>query len=145
MSRNLVGTEVRRKRCEKNWSQERLADECQDMGWNVTRGHIAKIESGEVHVSDVDHLVLAAALDVDMEDLMPRVCVNVKRKKGKGSQSLFVVINEHTGGCLKAIMSPDEILANKSNKLLNGHAWNGHKTNGHEICPPTGQPIRKRR
>jgi transcriptional regulator with XRE-family HTH domain len=131
MSRNLVGTEVRRKRFEKDWSQERLAEECQDIGWNVTRGHIAKIESGEVHVDDVDHLMLAAAFGVDMEDLMPRICVNVKRKRGKGSQSLFVVVNDYTGGCLKTIMSPDEILAEKSDKLLNGNGHNGNGHNGH--------------
>lgn len=133
MSRNLVGTEVRRKRCEKDWSQERLAEECQDVGWNVTRGHIAKIESGEICVTDIDHLMLAAAFDVNMEDLMPRVCVNVKRKKPKGSESLVVAINEHTGGHLKAIMPPDQILADKTAKLLDGQ-----KINGHEFCPQFG-------
>lgn len=134
MSRNLVGTEVRRKRCARNWSQERLAEECQDKGWYVTRGHIAKIESGEVCVTDVDYLMLSAAFDVDMEDLMPRVCVSVKRKKANGSESLFVAIHEHTGGCLKTIMSPDRILAERSAKLLDGH-----KINGDKIVPNSGQ------
>lgn len=143
LSKNLIGTEVRRLRFQRDWSQERLAEECQDIGWNVTRGHIAKIESGAVCVSDADHLMLATVFDVGMEDLMPRICINIKRKKGKGCQSLFVAINEHTGGCLKMIKSPDEILAEKSDKLLNGtngNGCNGHtlKTNGHKNCPESG-------
>jgi hypothetical protein len=131
VSRNLVGTEVRRKRCEKDWSQERLAEECQDKGWNVTRGHIAKIESGEICVTDVDYLMLSAVFDVSMEDLMPRICVSVKRKN---SESLFIAIHEHTGGCLKTIMPPDKILAERSAKLLDGH-----KINGVKIVPNSGQ------
>jgi transcriptional regulator with XRE-family HTH domain len=114
ISRNLIGPQVRRLRCNKNWSQEALADRLQDMGWNVTRGHIAKIESGEIWVSDIDHFLLSKVFAVDMEDLLPNM---------KSSESLFIVLTQLTGGHLKMLMSPDEILESKSAKLLNGNKF----------------------
>ncbi len=114
ISRNLIGPQVRRFRCQRNWSQEELADKLQDTGWNVARQHVAKIEAGEVWVSDIGHLMLAKVFGVKMEDLLPRM---------DGSQSLFIVLTQLTGGQLKMLVSPDEIIANRSAKLLNGHKF----------------------
>jgi len=97
ISRNLIGPQVRRFRCQRNWSQEELADKLQDMGWNVARQHVAKIEAGEVWVSDIEHLMLAKVFGVKMEDLLPRM---------DRSQSLFIVLTQLTGDNSKCSYRP---------------------------------------
>lgn len=114
--RNLIGRQVRRYRWERDWSQEELADHLHDMGLNIERQRIAKIEIGEAWVSDIEIILMAKVFEVKIEQMFP---------KFDNSQSLFIVLSKMTGGKLKLLMSPDEILANRSMKLLNG--------NGHEI------------
>ena len=126
IQKNIVGPQVRRKRCEKDWSQEKLADELQDIGWNAGRKRVAKIENGEAKVSDIEQLMLAAVFSVGIQDLLPRM--------NGAKKSLFIVLQRLTGG-VKTLMSPDEILASKSLKLLNGngHNGNGHNGNGNKM------------
>jgi transcriptional regulator with XRE-family HTH domain len=115
--KNIVGAQVRRLRCQKNWSQERLAEELQDIGWNVGRKRIAKIEGGEARVSSLEHLVLARVFAVGMEALLPRM---------EASQSFFIFLQRQTCGGFKTLMPPEEIIACKTAKLLNGTKINGH-------------------
>src|SRR5258708_15660740 len=124
ISKNLVGPQVRRLRCQRNWTQEELADKMQDMGCDVGRTHIAKVEAGAIWVSDIEYLLYVKVFCARLEDLLPRM---------DNSQSLFIVLTQLTGGQLKMLMSPEAILAKKSIKLLNAH-----KIDGHEICPELG-------
>jgi hypothetical protein len=115
---NLIGPQVRRFRCEQKWSQEDLADRLHEMGWDICRQRIARIEGGNTWVSDIEHYLLAKVFGKKMEDLLPHM---------DSSESIFIVLSQLTGK-LKMVMSPDEILEKRSKKLLNGH----------EFCPETG-------
>lgn len=116
ISRNLSGPGVRRFRCKLNWSQETLAEKLQDMGLNIGRQRIAKIENGQARVNDVEQFFLARIFGVTTADLVPKI---------DGSQSLYISVSRLTGG-FKILVAPDELLAQRSEKLLNGHK-NGHK------------------
>jgi hypothetical protein len=108
MLRNLIGPQVRRFRCMRNWSQEELTLKLQLMGWNVCRGRIARIEAGEAWVSDIEHFLFAKVFNVNMEDLLPKM--NEK-------QSIYIVLSELTGGQLKMLMPPENGQASKSAKI----------------------------
>ena len=70
-SRNAIGANLRRIRTAKEFSQERLAIACSRLGYEITRGTLAKIESGVRSASDVETFVLAHALDIPVADLFP--------------------------------------------------------------------------
>ena len=112
MLRNLIGPQVRRFRCLRNWSQEELTLKLQLMGWNVCRGRVARIEAGEAWVSDIEHLLFAKVFQLKMEDLLPKM---------DGGQPIYFVLWELTGGQLKMLMPPENVPANKSEKHLNGN------------------------
>lgn len=118
VSRNLIGSQIRRKRCEKDWSQEYLCSRLHDLGWNICRTRIARIEAGEACVKDIEYLLFAKAFGTKMDDLLPRI---------DGSHTVFYFLMQLTGGQLKKLVSPEDILAEESAKLLNG------KENGKEI------------
>lgn len=109
--RNLVGPQVRRFRCKRNWSQEDLISKLQDAGWNISRPRLARIEGREACVTDIECVMLASTLGVNAQDLLPQM---------DGSQSLFVTLSAMTGGQLKRLMPPEDILADRTAKLLNG-------------------------
>ncbi len=68
---NLVGPAVRRLRSEKKLTQERFAARCNVMGWDLSRGTLAKIEAGVRRVSDLEAMLLATALKVHIRQLYP--------------------------------------------------------------------------
>ncbi len=69
---NLIGTQVRKLRYQRNWSQNDLAIKLQILGMeDATRGKVSKIEARLVWVSDDDILYLARALRVGLADLYP--------------------------------------------------------------------------
>lgn len=109
MLRNLVGPQVRRFRCNRNWSQEELTLKLQLMGWNVCRGRIARIEAGEAWVSDIEHLLLARVFNVKMEGLLPKM---------NEAQSIYIVLTELTGGQLKMLMPPENVQSDKNAKNI---------------------------
>lgn len=76
--KNLVGPTVRRLRNAAELSQPALAAACQRLGWDVSREVLAQIESQYRYVTDRELVVLARALDVGIEDLIP-----AKFKKGR--------------------------------------------------------------
>ena len=69
--KNIVGPNVRRLRNNQDISQERLAANCQLIGWDISREGIAKIESQVRGVSDIELLKLAKALRVHFSVLFP--------------------------------------------------------------------------
>ena len=69
--KNLVGTAVRRLRNAAGLSQPALAAACQRLGWDVSREVLAQIESRFRYVTDWELVVLARALKVEIEALIP--------------------------------------------------------------------------
>lgn len=70
--RNLVGPQIRKLRFQKNLKQEDLSAKCGVLGWDISRGTLAKVEAGIRCVTDLELWVLARALRVSLEDLYPR-------------------------------------------------------------------------
>lgn len=70
--RNIVGPQVMRIRNAKSMSQADLAVACQLIGWDVSRGVIARIEGRVKWVSDGELLQLAKALKVSVPELFPK-------------------------------------------------------------------------
>ena len=68
---NLVGPNVRKFRDRKGWTQEVLAEKLQLIGWDISRGSVAKVEARLRWVSDCELLFLAKALGVSLPDLYP--------------------------------------------------------------------------
>jgi transcriptional regulator with XRE-family HTH domain len=69
--KNLIGPAIRRLRAHRDWSQDALAAHCQRLGWAISRGTLAKIESGVRRVNDGEVALFASALDICVADLFP--------------------------------------------------------------------------
>ena len=67
---NLAGGRVRKLRVAGGLTQEQLAARCQTVGWDVTRGTLAKIEAGVRRLNDAEVVVLAKCLKVGIADLV---------------------------------------------------------------------------
>lgn len=76
-----IGEQIARVRHQRGWTQRQLADAVQACGSDLTRGAVAKIESGTRHVSLDEWLVFAAALNAPPLELLvpsdPREWVTV--------------------------------------------------------------------
>lgn len=72
MPTNIIGKQVSRLRNGLDISQEQFAARCQTVGLDISRGTLAKIESGVRCVSDQEALLLAQALGVAISDLFPK-------------------------------------------------------------------------
>lgn len=68
---NLVGPQVARLRSARGWSQDELAGHLQRLGWDISRGTLAKIEARIRCVTDRELLWLARALKARLDDLYP--------------------------------------------------------------------------
>ena len=66
---NVVGPRVRSIRESKKLTQEELTARCNVLGWNISRGTLAKIEAQVRGVSDAEVVHLAKALRVRIADL----------------------------------------------------------------------------
>jgi transcriptional regulator with XRE-family HTH domain len=75
-NQNLVGTRVRKLRTVANLSQEALSARCQAVGWDISRGTFAKIESGLRRVNDAEVVILAKALRCEVSALLEGVTVS---------------------------------------------------------------------
>lgn len=69
---NVVGEQVRKLRYQRELTQETLSAKCNLLGWDISRGAMAKIESGLRCVTDAELFVLAKALKVELRDLYPK-------------------------------------------------------------------------
>ncbi|BCU76867.1 helix-turn-helix transcriptional regulator [Luteolibacter sp. LG18] len=68
--KNLVGAQVQRLRLASGISQERLAADCQRIGWDLARTSLAKIELGSRRVNDAEVKLLAKVLKVSVGELL---------------------------------------------------------------------------
>lgn len=66
---NIVGSVVKNIRESKNLTQEQLVAHCNLIGWSISRGTLAKIESHVRCVTDKEVLLLATALKIRVEQL----------------------------------------------------------------------------
>ena len=69
---NVVGPQLRMLRLRRNWTQQRLANQVCELGWKLTRGAIARMETTELRVTDCDLLLLAKALDVSVGEFFSK-------------------------------------------------------------------------
>lgn len=74
---NIVGPQIRKARYDAGLSQEQLAARCQLAGLDISRSTLAQVETRVRFVCDEELLVLAAVLNVTVDDLYP-----VDKKKG---------------------------------------------------------------
>ena len=91
--KNLVGPKIRALRHNHSWTQEMLATALCEMGWNISRSTLAKIEARLVYVSDSDLLYFVSLFDVEPLALFPRV--NPKARLGMAVRCLLT--RERTG------------------------------------------------
>lgn len=70
-SHNIVGAQVRRIRSAAGISQKDLAARCEVLGFVIERATVSHIETGHRGVSDLEMVLLAQALRVDVNDLVP--------------------------------------------------------------------------
>ncbi len=68
---NIVGPQVRNLRDKQDLTQDMLAARCGVLGWNLSRGTLAKIEAKVRCVSDAELWLLAKALRCPIEKLYP--------------------------------------------------------------------------
>ncbi len=68
---NIVGPKVRKLRYQRDLLQDDLAAKCALLGWDLSRGTLAKIEAQVRCVNDQELLVLSKALKVTVNDLYP--------------------------------------------------------------------------
>jgi transcriptional regulator with XRE-family HTH domain len=70
---NVVGATLRQLRLERGITQSQLAAKCSVMGWDVSAGTIAKVETHLRSVYDAELLVFARALRVPLAAIYPEV------------------------------------------------------------------------
>jgi len=69
-SKNIIGAKVRMLRTEKGWSQKKLAEKLQLMGYEFSDLSILRIENGGRFVPDYEVKALAQVLEVSYEYLL---------------------------------------------------------------------------
>jgi transcriptional regulator with XRE-family HTH domain len=69
--RNIIGPQFRRIRYARGLSQPEFAATCQRMGWDISRDIVARIEGQTRWVADFELLLLAQALEIPTEQLLP--------------------------------------------------------------------------
>jgi transcriptional regulator with XRE-family HTH domain len=71
--RNMVGPQIRKLRYTRGWSQEKLAEKLQLLGWDIGRVAVSKIESRLVHMDDYELLYFTKVFNVGLPDLFPKI------------------------------------------------------------------------
>ena len=69
---NLCGGKIAQIRKSKNLSQRKLAARMQLLGFDVDHYFIRRVENGERFVTDIDLVIFAKALDVDISDMLTK-------------------------------------------------------------------------
>ena len=67
--KNIIGPQVRKIRASQGLSQDALATKCNIIGWDISRGTLAKIESQVRRVTDSEVALIAKALKIRIQDL----------------------------------------------------------------------------
>ena len=66
---NIIGPQIKRLREQSNMTQEELTARCNLVGWNISRGTLAKVESQVRRVTDEEVALIAEALKVKITEL----------------------------------------------------------------------------
>ncbi len=72
---NIIGPKVRSIRESKHITQGLLAERCQELGWHISRGTLAKIEAQVRWVTDKDVVLLAETLKTSVQSLFRESCL----------------------------------------------------------------------
>lgn len=80
MPRNIVGAQIRKLRYQQGMSQSDLTARCGVLGWDISRGTLAKIEAEIRCVNDEELLMLAGVLGVKLETLYPAKSVRILKR-----------------------------------------------------------------
>ena len=67
---NITGQKIMQIRKEKKMSQRKLAAKMQLLGYDVDHYFIRRVENGERFVTDIDLVIFARTLEVDITDLI---------------------------------------------------------------------------
>ena len=67
---NITGQKIMQIRKEKKMSQRKLAAKMQLLGYDVDHYFIRRVENGERFVTDIDLVIFARTLDVDIAQLI---------------------------------------------------------------------------
>lgn len=68
---NDVGSQIRRLRYERGWTQDLLAAKLQLHGWDISREGVAKVEGGYHLVNDRQLLCLGRAFKLHIDAFFP--------------------------------------------------------------------------
>ncbi len=72
---NLIGPNIREIRKSMNLSQKELVARCNLIGWDISRGTLAKIESQSRKISDEEILYFSEALKVKIGTLFNQISI----------------------------------------------------------------------
>lgn len=84
--RNAIGAQVRKLRTENGLSQEKLVARCGVLGFELGQPAISQIENGMRGVSDLEMILLAKALRVDIGQLVPETLPEWEKDKRPPNQ-----------------------------------------------------------
>jgi len=68
---NIVGQKLRELRLQRGYTLARLAAKCGILGWDVTGGTLAKIETRQRSAYDCELFILKKALGAQTDELFP--------------------------------------------------------------------------
>jgi transcriptional regulator with XRE-family HTH domain len=68
---NIVGQKLRELRSKRGYTLARLAAKCAILGWDVTGGTLAKIETRQRSAYDCELFILKKALGAQTDELFP--------------------------------------------------------------------------
>jgi transcriptional regulator with XRE-family HTH domain len=69
-----IAAEIRQRRKEREWSAQRLSDECATLGVAIPRTTLSDLENGRrAYITAAELLVIAAALEINPADLLPDI------------------------------------------------------------------------
>jgi transcriptional regulator with XRE-family HTH domain len=68
---NIVGPQIRKLRYQQELTQEMFAARCSILGWDLSRATLSKIEAQLRCVTDAELVILANALKVEVNALLP--------------------------------------------------------------------------
>lgn len=69
--RNAIGPQVQKQRAKQKLTQQDLAGRCHILGFEIGRESVSQIERRTRGVSDLEMILLARALRIDIADLIP--------------------------------------------------------------------------
>lgn len=70
---NLVGSQVKRLRMLRGWTQGLLSEKLGVAGWSVSRAPLAKLEARMLRVGDHHLFYLAKVFEVPIKELFPKI------------------------------------------------------------------------